>query len=82
MDLRSFRESRGLTLERVAEELGLNSKGYLSALETGSAAFGFKLALHFVALSCVEVRAVELLAADDAQLLRAAIERQPAEAAA
>ena len=74
MDLRTFRESKGLTLDNVASALGLASRGYMSALETGSADWPIKLALEVEVWSRGAVRATELVNASDALLLQAAIE--------
>ena len=82
MDLKAFRESLGLSQDDLAGELGLAGKGRVSQIETGAVPATIKLALKIEAWSGGVVRATELLAPEDAQLHRAAIERQPAEAAA
>lgn len=77
MSLALTRKSRELTLEQMAAELGLRSKGYLSRLETGGAAGGayapLRLALQIERWSAGEVPAESLLSPEDAQLLREAI---------
>jgi transcriptional regulator with XRE-family HTH domain len=74
MDLRAFRESRGLSQQDVADAIGLASKGHISTLETGASRVGLRTALRIETWSGGEVRAIDLLADEDAQLLRAAID--------
>lgn len=69
MDLESFRRARGLSLEQLAPEIGLASKGYLSRIESGTARAPLRLALKVEVWSGGEVRAIELLDAGDAELL-------------
>ena len=75
MDLKSFRESRGLSLEQLAIALGLNSKGYLSEIEGGRKLVPIRLALQIEAWSDGALRATWLLNEADAALLEAAIAR-------
>jgi transcriptional regulator with XRE-family HTH domain len=72
MDLRSFRESLGLTQLQFADAVG-KSKPYVSQLETGAAPVPIKLALQIEALWPGRARAIDLLPADDARLLQGAI---------
>ena len=69
MDLESFRETRGWTLERVAEELGLASKAYLSDLQGGRQDWPLELALRMQLLSEGAVLARDLVPADKRALL-------------
>jgi transcriptional regulator with XRE-family HTH domain len=84
MKLSEYRRSRDLTQQQVAEELGIESKGYVSRLETGAQEVPIELALRIEHWSGRKVLAVELLPAERAQWLRAAIEgaggKVPAEA--
>lgn len=75
MDLRAFRESHGLSLAKLALMLGLKSKGHLSDVENGRASPSIRVALQIEAWSGGAVRAVDLLAREDAALLEAAHER-------
>jgi transcriptional regulator with XRE-family HTH domain len=74
MDIASYRESRAISQGQAAIELGLSSRGYFSRLENGFAPIGVKLALKIEAWSAGNVRAIDLLADDDARLLRGAID--------
>lgn len=80
MDLRAFRELRGLSLQQVCDSIGLASKGHLSDLETGATPWPIKLALEVEVWSRGAVAAVELVNASDALLLRAAIDNAKAAA--
>lgn len=77
MTLAEYRKSRGITLAQCAAELGLSpgTKGHLSRLENGALDFPVRLALQVEEWSRGEVRAVDLLAPEDAALLRSAISR-------
>lgn len=75
MDLSSYRAHRDISLEQAATELGLSSKGYLSVLENRHAPMSFRLALRIERWSGGEVRAVELLQGEDAELLRWVLDR-------
>ncbi len=68
MDLESYRRSRGLTQEQVAQALGLRSKGYISAIETGREKTPLRLALKIQRWSQGKVLAASLNA-DAADLL-------------
>ena len=46
MDLESYRRSRGLTQEQVAQALGLRSKGYISDIEGRRQRCSLRLALR------------------------------------
>ena len=76
MDLESYRRSRGLTQEQVAQALGLRSKGYISAIETGREKTSLRLALKIQRWSQGQVLAASLNA-DAADLLPPAAEAQP-----
>jgi transcriptional regulator with XRE-family HTH domain len=80
MNLFEYRATRGLTLEQAASELGLRSKGYLSSIESGQAPMPLRLALQIERWSGGGVLAIDLLAGEDAQLLRAALDRAVAAA--
>jgi len=67
--LRSFRESRGWSLARLASELALVSKGYLSDIERGAYACPLELALRIEHLSAGEVAARDLVAPAKRHLL-------------
>ena len=75
MQLAEHRKGRGLTVEAAAEELGLKSKGYLSAIENGRQA-PLELALRIQRWSGGEVRAADLRP-DLADLLATAAEPSP-----
>lgn len=45
MDLKTYREGRGLSQEACAAELGLRSKSYICEIETGAKPASLKLAL-------------------------------------
>jgi transcriptional regulator with XRE-family HTH domain len=77
MTFAEYRARRGVSLEACCTDLGLapGSKGHLSRMERGVLPFGFDLALRIESWSGGEVRAIDLLTAEDAQLLRAAIAR-------
>jgi transcriptional regulator with XRE-family HTH domain len=72
--LESYRRSLGLTLEDVARELGRSSKGHISPLENGARA-SIRLALQIERWSRGEVPAIDLVADEDRQLLRDALDR-------
>ena len=59
MDIRTFRQSRGFTLEAFGEALGGITKGYLSQIENG-ATCSQAVALKIEALSGGEVNAGEI----------------------
>lgn len=82
--LKAFRETRGLSQEAAASELGLRSKGYISSIESGTWPCPLKLALQIEQWSGGVVPAEQLLEGDDLDLLKATKERgaQPAEARA
>lgn len=67
--LRETRESRSLSQEQFAIELGLQSKGYVSRIETGEITPSLRLALRIERWSGGCVRAESLLSPDDADLL-------------
>jgi transcriptional regulator with XRE-family HTH domain len=58
--LESFRKSRGLTQQQLAEAVGLRSKGYISAIESGREACSLRLALKLERLSDGELKAGDL----------------------
>ena len=81
----SYRKHKGLTLEEVATQLGLRSKGHVSDIESGAQSPSLRLALQIEAWSGGEVSAASLLSPEDADLLahhRRLSAAQPAEAAA
>lgn len=70
MDLVSYRKSRGLTQDELAKGLGLRSKGYISALESGTYRPSLQLALRIerfteglVSASSLRPDAADLLSA-------------------
>jgi DNA-binding XRE family transcriptional regulator len=69
--LRAFRKRRGLSQQEAAAELELNSKGYISSIETGSMDCSLRLALRIEQWSGGEVRAADICA-EAAKLLPAA----------
>jgi len=69
MELAAFRESQQLTQHAFAQELGLRSKGYLSAIERGREKCGIRLALKIEERSSGKVPALSLVEPDDAALL-------------
>jgi transcriptional regulator with XRE-family HTH domain len=69
MDLRAYRKSRGLSQLACAKELGLNSKGYVSEIETGSQPPSTHLALKIQKWSNGQVPARSLLPPEKAALL-------------
>ncbi len=77
MDLSDYRKIRGLSQSACAKELGLRSKAYISRIETGQQSVPMKLALKIERWSNGEVKASELLPAEEAALLPAS---QPAAA--
>ena len=76
MDLREYRAERGVTLNDLSEILGLSadSPGHLSRLERGIDPWPIRTALKVELWSEGRVRAVDILSAEDAQLLREVIE--------
>ncbi len=62
MDLRSYRKIRGLSQQKCAEELGLKSKGFVSALESGADFASIRLALKIQTWSGGKVAAGSLVA--------------------
>ena len=78
MDLKAFRDSRGLSQQAAATELGLKSKSYLSMLEAGVVRATLRAALRIETWSGGTVRAVDLLNPEDAQLLSQVISRASA----
>jgi transcriptional regulator with XRE-family HTH domain len=84
MDLAAYRLEKGLSQSQVAAALGIASRGHICELEAGSRPFSIKLALKVERWSGGQVRAVDLLSPEDAQLLQAAIDAAstPVEAAA
>ena len=70
MSIKAFRESRGLSQEQAASELGLRSKGYFSRIESGSTPCPLRLALQIEDWSAGKVPAETLLDEADRQLLR------------
>lgn len=77
MTLLEFRQSRGFTLQESAEALGLraSSRSMLSRLENGLMRWPLILALKVERWSAGEVRALDLLEPEDADLLREALDR-------
>lgn len=73
-----FRESRGWTLAQAARAVGLTSKGYYSVLERGRARMPIRIAIKIEEVSNGEVRADEIVAAKDRELLKA-IRGRPSE---
>ena len=69
MTLDSFREMEGWSLERLAEELGLKSKGYLSDLQSGRQPWPVELALRAQLVSKGRVRAIELVPEEKRELI-------------
>lgn len=69
MDLVSFRKSRGLTQDDLAKGLGLRSKGYISAIESGRHRPSLRLALRIERFTGGHVKAASLLP-DAAELLQ------------
>lgn len=69
MDVESFRDKAGWTLDRLADELGLNSKGYLSDLRSGRQTWPVELALRMEVVSDGLVRAVDLVPSEKRPLL-------------
>lgn len=55
-----FRKARGWTQEQLANALGLRSKGYISAIESGASPCSRAIALKLQALSAGELRATDL----------------------
>lgn len=55
-----FRKRRGWTQQQLANALGLRSKGYISAIESGSAPCSHRLAQKLEKLSEGELRAADL----------------------
>ena len=78
MNLPAYRRLKGLSQERAATELGLKSKGHLSNLEHGRAAFSLDLALRIEEWSGGQVAAVDLLPPDVAARFRDAVVRAAA----
>jgi transcriptional regulator with XRE-family HTH domain len=81
MDLASFRKSRGLSQEQCASELDLQSKGYISSLESGAAAAPLRVALRVHRWSAGQVPADSLVSPEDAELLQAYRAMRPEAAA-
>lgn len=71
MDLASFRKGRDLSQQQVADALGIRSKSYISALETGAETASLRLALQIEDWSEGKVPAETLLDPADRELLRA-----------
>lgn len=69
MDLANYRNSRGLSQEQCALELGLTSKGYISGIESGAQPAGLRLGLQIQVWSEGEVQAVDIVSGDDRLLL-------------
>lgn len=67
--MREQRESRSLSQEQFAIALGLQSKGYVSRIESGEITPSLRLALRIERWSAGRVRAESLLSSDDAELL-------------
>lgn len=57
MDLRTYREQRGLSQEACATALGLKSKSYISEIETGAKPASLHLALKIERWSGGHVKA-------------------------
>jgi transcriptional regulator with XRE-family HTH domain len=74
MSFESYRKSLGLTQAQAAVALDLSSAGYLSRLETGSTPWPLRLALRAQKWSGGRVRALDLLAEEDAKLLMEALD--------
>ncbi|QOR55699.1 MAG: hypothetical protein YHS30scaffold392_42 [Phage 64_12] len=72
MVLADFRKAEGISLEQAAIALGLSkrSRSHLSRVERGASA-SIKLALTIERWSLQRVDALDLVADDDAELLRA-----------
>jgi transcriptional regulator with XRE-family HTH domain len=75
MDLRTYRETRGLSQSETAAALRLKSKGQISSIETGKWPVSVRLALQIESWSAGALRAVDLLPHEDAKLLQGAIDR-------
>jgi transcriptional regulator with XRE-family HTH domain len=82
MDLSAYRKLRGLSLEQVALELGLRSKGYFSRIESGAISTPLRLALQIEEWSNGQVPAAGLVSPEDAALLAKVRQRATADAEA
>lgn len=80
--LESYRKGLGLSQEQLADRLGLNSKGFISRLESGAQDCSLRLALKIDLLSEGVVPATSVLNADDSDLLRRFLARRQSPAAA
>lgn len=69
MSISAYRETRGLTQEEAAIELGLKSKGYFSVLEQGLEPTPIRVALRMQIWSKGQVQAADIVSADDRELL-------------
>lgn len=70
MDLASFRKSRELSQEQVAAAVDLQSKGYISGLESGATVAPLRVALRIHRWSEGMVAVEALVSPEDAALLR------------
>lgn len=59
--LETFRKRRGWTQEQLGKRLGVNSKGYISAIETGAARCSFRIAMALEELSAGELRGPDMV---------------------
>lgn len=69
MDLKSLRTDRGLSLDEMARELGLRSKGYLSDLENKPGPIPRGVALRVYEKFGARVGPLESLTTDEIGLL-------------
>ena len=60
MDLKAYREARGLSQEACASALGLRSKSYISEIETGARSASLHVALRIERWSEGKVLATSL----------------------
>jgi len=67
--LAQYRESKGLSQDEAALELGLSSGTSISNIETGSRDSPIRLGLQIQVWSKGEVQAVDIVSPEDRQLL-------------
>lgn len=68
--LESFRARRGLTLQAMADAMGIRSRGQLSSIEAGERPAGLRLSLQIHQFTDGEVPAHELVTPEDRVLLK------------